>query len=356
MFERRLQEVRQRLEVSRLDALFISHLPHVRYLTDFTGSNGICIVTRRKQYFFTDSRYLDQAKAEIEGFEILISRDGLFEAVRKRSVLKGQRRVGFESQFVSVFAFNRLKGLFPATMFVPTRSVIEGIATIKDESEIKCIRRAAAISDNVFRKVLPVLKDGIAELDVAAEISYWHKRYGADGDAFNPIVASGVRGALPHARASAKKIKRGELVTLDFGCRLGGYNCDITRTVAVGRPINRARRIHRVVLDAQRKAIEAARGGMKARALDRIARRHIHEEGYGKYFCHSLGHGLGFELHEPLRLSAQSKDILIAGNVVTIEPGIYIPAFGGVRIEDDIVIRQNGCEVLTGAPKELIVL
>ncbi len=213
-----------------------------------------------------------------------------------------------------------------------------------------------ALSEKVFRRILRFVRAGLKEAEVAAEITYWHRKYGADGDAFEPIVASGVRGALPHGRASEKKIKKGELVTLDFGCRLDGYCSDVTRTVAVGQPGDRARRIYRVVLDAQCRAIDAARAGIKARKLDQIARDHIKRRGFGKYFSHSLGHGVGIEIHEQLRLSDRSNDTLMAGNVVTVEPGIYIPGFGGVRIEDDIVIRQEGCEVLNVAEKELIIL
>jgi Xaa-Pro aminopeptidase len=200
------------------------------------------------------------------------------------------------------------------------------------------------------------LKPGIKELDLAAEISYWHQRFGADGDAFESIVASGPRGALPHGRATEKKICRGEFVTLDFGCTFHGYNSDLTRTVAVGKPGARATKIYQTVLQAQCKAIEATRPGVSARALDRVARNHIRQKGFGKYFSHSLGHGLGIEIHEPLRLSAKSKDVVAVGNVFTIEPGIYIKGIGGVRIEDDVVVRDSGCEVITKSPKELIIV
>jgi Xaa-Pro aminopeptidase len=356
MFERRLQDVRRHLDTLRLDALLVSHIPHVRYLTGFTGSNGLCIIARKNQHFLTDHRYRDQSKAEIKGFEIHVSRIGLIEEAGKRRLLKAQSRVGFESQNLSVFAFNKMKKLLPVSALVPTLSVIESIAAIKDEFEIESIKSAVRITEKVFQKLLHVLKPGLTELEVAAEIGYLHRRYGAEADAFDAIVASGIRGALPHARASGKKIKKGELVTLDFGCRLDGYNSDLTRTVAVGRPTLRARNVYQIVLDAQRRAIDAAQAGMRANALDRVARGYISRKGYGKYFSHSLGHGLGIEVHEELRLSALSNDILRAGNVVTIEPGVYIPGFGGVRIEDDVVIRENGCDVLTLAPKELTIL
>ncbi len=356
MVERRLHEVRRKLSASGLDALLVSHLPHVRYLTGFSGSNGLCVITPKKQFFLTDRRYRDQSKAEVERFDIFVTKIGLIEEVGKRRLLKGQSRVGFESAHTSVETYATMRKQFVGATLVSTKSIIESIAAIKEESEIQSIKRAIEITERVFQKLLHLLKPGLTEQDVAAEIGYWHRRYGGEGDAFEPIVASGIRGALPHGRASAKKIRRGEMVTLDLGCSLQGYHSDLTRTVAIGRPSPRATRIYQIVLDAQRKAIDFARAGLKASALDKVARSAISRRGFGKYFSHSLGHGLGIEIHEQLRLSVQSKETLQPGNVVTIEPGIYIPGFGGVRIEDDIVIRERGCDVLTAAPKELIIL
>lgn len=356
MPQRRLQEVRRHLEKARLDALVVSHLPHVRYLSGFSGSNGLCVVSLSRQSILTDNRYRDQIRDEVEGFRIHIAQAGLFETVQKSGILRGAQRVGFEAQYVPVSAYRNLRKLFPKLSFVPTQSVLEGIAAIKDEGEIESIRRAVTITDSVFNRILKILKPGIREIDIAAEIGYWHKKLGADGEAFEPIVASGVRGALPHARPTLKKIRKGEFVTLDLGCRVNGYHSDLTRTVAVGEPGKKARTIYRIVLEAQCKAIEAAGAGVKNRFLDGVARGHIRRAGFGKYFSHSLGHGLGIEIHEPLRLSTLSRDVLKAGNVVTVEPGIYIPGFGGVRIEDDVVIRENNCEVLNKAPKELLVV
>ena len=356
MLERRLHEVRRHLAVTRLDALLVSHIPHVRYLTGFSGSNGLCAITRQNQYFLTDPRYRSQSKAEVEGFEIHVTSIGLLEELGKRRLLRGAKRVGFESTHTTVDAHSKMKASLAGVSMVATKSFIERVAAVKDEVEIESIKGAVEITEKVFQKLLHILKPGLAEQDIAAEISYWHKRFGAEGDAFEPIVASGVRGALPHARASAKTIKRGEMVTLDFGCVLHGYCSDLTRTVAIGRPSPRAKKIYQIVLEAQTKAIEMARPGIKASVLDQIARKVISRKGFGKYFSHSLGHGLGIEIHEELRLSAQSKEMLRIGNVVTIEPGIYVPGFGGVRIEDDIVLREDGCEVLTSASKELIII
>ncbi len=227
---------------------------------------------------------------------------------------------------------------------------------MKDEGEVALIRYATRITDKVFRKILSLVRPGVRECDIAAEISYWHRKYGAECDAFDPIVASGERGALPHARASEKIIRRGEMVILDFGCCYRGYHSDLTRTVSVGKPSAEMKKVYRIVYDAQMKAIDAVHSGVSARSVDAVARKHIRQNGYGRYFIHSLGHGLGIHVHEPLRLSVLSKSILQTGNVMTIEPGIYIPGCGGVRIEDDIVVKENGCEVLTKSPKELITV
>jgi Xaa-Pro aminopeptidase len=356
MYEQRLAAVRRSLESSKLDALLVTHLPHVRYLTGFSGSNGICLITSRHQCFLTDSRYRDQAKEEVTTFRVLVSKETLSRAVLTARLLTARMNVAFESQYVFVDSLLAWRKTFPKVTFVPARGFVERFASVKDESEVRSIRGAAEVSDKVFRKIVALLRPGMSEQDVAARIGFYHRKYGAEGDAFEPIVASGWRGAFPHAKPSAKEIRKGELVTLDFGCRVDGYHSDLTRTVAVGRPTPRAKKIYQVVLDAQTQAVEAARSGITAGALDGVARRCIRNRGFGRYFRHSLGHGLGLQVHEVPRISAMSREVLRTGNVITIEPGIYIPGFGGVRIEDDVVIRDGGCEVLNRSTKELLVV
>jgi Xaa-Pro aminopeptidase len=316
----------------------------------------MCIVTTTTQCFLSDGRYRVQAKEEVKGFRTIITQAKLYEAAAERALLPRKGRVGFSSEHLTVAELRHLKNLFPRTQFIPADGLVERLAAVKTEDEISCIRQAVRMTDQVFSEILKILKPGMAELDVAAEIGYLHRTLGAEADAFEPIVASGTRGALPHARASQKKIQKGELVTIDMGCRFQGYHSDLTRTVAVGKPSPRARTIHQIVLDAQRLAIEAAGSGISGRALDAVARTAIAKKGFGRFFSHSLGHGLGLEVHELPRISKLSADRLTAGNVVTIEPGIYIPGFGGVRIEDDVVIRDGTAEVLNHAPKELIIL
>ena len=356
MFTRRLEAIRQRITESRLQGLLVTSLPNIQYLTGFTGSNACLLLFPDRALFFTDHRYKIQAAKEVKNAEPIVVPGSLAEAVSTKLLHSRRTRIGFEPDSVSVAAFRNLDRAVRRTKFVPMSGIIEQIRMCKDEAEISKIRRAAEITDRVFNKILAILKPGVRELEIAAEIVYWHRRFGADSDAFDPIVAGGDRGALPHARASANRLRRGDMVTIDMGCRVEGYHSDLTRTVAVGKPSAEMRKIYGVVLDAQRRAIDKAQAGVAARALDSEARKMIRAKGYGRYFNHSLGHGLGLEVHEMPRVSSKSMDILQLTSVITIEPGIYIPKVGGVRIEDDVVIRQKGCEVLNKSPRELIVV
>jgi len=356
MNARRLEAVRQKLNTLRLDALLVTFIPHVRYLTGFSGSNGLAFVTGRKQWFFSDGRYSRQSREEVKGFKRVISGHGLFQELRNTVRIGAGSRIGFDRRYLTVVEMQNLRLLFPKVRFISADSVVDVLASVKDSSEIESMKKAISITEKVFRQILKTIKAGISELDIAAEIAYLHRKNGADADAFEPIVASGDRGSLPHARATAKKIRNGELVTLDFGCRYNGYHSDLTRTVSVGRISPERRRLYTVVRDAQQLALDAARDGMTGKELDGVARRHIKEKKLGRFFPHSLGHGLGLQVHESPRVSSLSSDILAPGNVITIEPGVYVPGVGGVRIEDDILIRPGGHELLTTIPKELIVL
>ncbi|MCI0706367.1 MAG: Xaa-Pro peptidase family protein [Ignavibacteriae bacterium] len=356
MNSQRLDALRRKLSTARLDAFLVTFLPHVRYLSGFSGSNGICIITRSNQVFLTDGRYREQVKDEVRGFRIVVASESLFVTAVQKQLIPRNGRIGYESQHLTVIELRNLKKLLPKAIWTATNGLVEDIAVVKDDSEIRLLKQVVTITDRVFEQLLNVIKPGVRELEVAAEASYLHRMAGSEADAFEPIVASGKRGALPHARATDKKIAKGELVTIDMGGRFQGYHSDLTRTVAVGKPSPKARRMYQVVADAQQLAIEAAGSGISGKALDAVARSHIKKNGYGKYFNHSLGHGLGLQIHEQPRLSVLSKDMLVEGNVVTIEPGVYMPGVGGVRIEDDVVIRRGHCEVLNKAPKELIIL
>jgi Xaa-Pro aminopeptidase len=352
----RLNRLRSALNEQGLDAFLVSSLPNIRYLTGFTGSNALCVVTRHRAIALTDSRYILQSREEIRHFTRIITRRDFAETASERKLLQGCSRVGFESEVMPYSQFRLWRKFLPGRRLVPTSHLVENISQAKESGELACIRAAIRISDQVFHDILPLITPGLSESDLAAEISYRQRRYGAEQDAFDVIVASGVRSALPHARPTSKKIRAGELLILDFGCVVGGYSSDLTRTVCVGKASRKAHEVYAVVLEAQRRAIAAARAGMAASELDAVARRSIGAAGYGRYFTHSLGHGLGLRVHEPPRVSALSKETLKESSVVTIEPGVYIPGYGGVRIEDDVLLTAGGCRVLTKAPKEFTIV
>jgi Xaa-Pro aminopeptidase len=355
-YEKRTALLRAELRKRKCDAFLTSFLPHVRYLTGYSGSNGLCIVTDSAVTLLTDFRYQEQIETEVPFASKRIVQGDLLAAAIKEKVFVHCSSVAFEEEYLSFVSFHVLKEKLAGVRLFPSSEIVETLTAVKEETEIALIRKAAAITEQVFEKILGVLKPGIAESDIAAEISYLHRMFGAEKDSFDTIAASGVRGSLPHGTASSKKIQKGEMVTLDFGCVYQGYCSDLTRTVAIGAPSAEAKKIYRIVLDAQRAAINAARDGVAGKKLDSIARTFIKKKGYGKFFGHGLGHGIGLQIHESPRVFAKSKHTLRAGNVITIEPGIYLPGKCGVRIEDDVVIRDGTCEVITSSPKELIVL
>jgi Xaa-Pro aminopeptidase len=356
MISSRLQQLRSQFDRLHIDAFLVTFQPHVLYLSGFSGSSGLALITNRSCCLVTDGRYAQQVRKQTKGWKIFITQDTLFKEAKRQRLFRSEMRVGFDGNTLMFAEYKQLKKTFPKVKFLPKVDCIERISIIKDDEEIEKIKKAVAVTDRVFSEILGIIKPGMNELDVAAEISFRQRKHGSESDAFESIVASGERGALPHARPTAKKLRKGELVTLDFGCTVEGYHSDLTRTIALGKPKPEAKKIYNFVLQAQLRAIEAAKCGMKAKDLDAVARDYITRQGYGKYFRHSLGHGLGLQIHEQPRISAQSRAVLQVGNVITIEPGIYIPSFGGVRIEDDIVITEGHCEVLNHSPKEFIIL
>lgn len=338
-----------------LDGFFINYIPNIRYLTNFSGSSATVILTRSKNFFITDFRYKDQSHSEVKGFEIVINYNNMTEF---RNVIEreGIKKIGFESTHLTYNSLINAKEQIPGTEFFPLKEEIEKLTMNKLPDEIDKIKEAARISDKAFSKILEIIKPGMKELDVAAEITYLHQKFGASQDSFQPIIASGWRGALPHGRASRKVIENGEMITMDFGCTYEGFCSDITRTVSLGKPNDDLKKIYNIVYDAQVKAIESASTRLSSKELDSVARDIINSKGYGENFGHGLGHGLGIDVHELPSISQRMDIPLVENCVVTIEPGIYIEKLGGVRIEDDVVIHSGGCEVLNKSPKELIIL
>jgi Xaa-Pro aminopeptidase len=351
----RIEKIRDLLKKQNIDAFYITHLPNIRYVSGFSGSSAFVIITPGKNFFITDFRYQSQSAEEVKGFEISISNSSA-EAVKKIIAEEGLHRIAFESSHLTCMQLDKLNAENTGVEFIPVAEELEKMNMIKTQDELGRIKKAAEITDKVFDKILGIIKPGMKEKDVSAEISYWHKKFGAEMDSFDAIVASGWRGSLPHGRASDKIIESGEMVTLDFGCIYEGFCSDLTRTIAVGKPSDEMKKIYSVVLEAQLKAIAFAKAGVTTKELDNEARQYINSKGYEGKFGHGLGHGLGIEVHEMPSVSQKMDMKLPEGVVVTIEPGIYVENLGGVRIEDDVIISAGGCEVINKSSKELIIL
>ena len=328
-------------------------MSNVRYSTGFSGSAGSAVLTENGSFFLTDFRYAEQIKSEVTEYDHII-RQNMLECLNEVSLMQAGMKVGFEADYMSISELNLLKENFPNVEWVETNLIVERVAAVKDENEIECFRAACKIIDAVFEEILDIIKEGVTENELAAEVSYRTKMMGSEVDPFEPIIASGWRSALPHGISSTKKIKKGEMLVIDFGATVGGYAGDMTRTVAVGDPDEKMVQIYEVVLGAQKAAVDSAKEGISGAELDAVARGYISERHYGEQFGHSLGHGLGLDVHSWPRVSEVNKEPLLTNMVVTIEPGVYLPGLGGVRIEDDIVIKKDGCENLTGSPKEFI--
>ena len=331
-----------------VDALLVKHPVNVRYLSGFTAPEDAWVLYRPETpVLFTDARYGEQAPAESRvPVEIVNPREGYGFLEPHVAGL----RISYEARHLPCAELERLRAATSAE-WVATENLVERARRIKTSDEIAQIRTAAALADRGLAWLLPRIRPGVRERDLALDLEFWLRRHGAEKAAFDFIVASGPRGALPHGVASDKKLEKGELVTLDFGAVVGGYHSDMTRTVAVGEVAGEMRRVFDVVLEALEAALEAARPGVAARELDAAARHVIEAAGYGPQFVHSLGHGVGLEIHEAPFLNAQSQEVLEPGMVVTLEPGVYLPGRGGVRIEELAVVTEGGIELLSHSPR-----
>lgn len=351
----KVKKVQQLLPRYGIEGMLIMSTYNRRYVTNFTGSAGAALILPDNAYFITDFRYVEQAKSQTSGYSIVQHNGSLIEEVAKIVNEAKISKLGFEQDHTAYSTWKKLDQSIESET-LPVSNMIEEIRMVKSEEEINTIREAAKIADAAFTHILDYIKPGVAELDVANELEFFMRKNGATSSSFDIIVASGKRSALPHGLASGKLIESGDFVTLDYGALYQGYVSDITRTVAVGDPSEQLKEIYDIVLAAQIQAVDRIKPGMTGREADAIARDYINEKGYGDKFGHSLGHGIGLEVHEGPGLAGRSETKLAPGMVVTIEPGIYLPEIGGVRIEDDILITQNGNEKLTYSPKELIIL
>jgi len=357
----RQKKLRTALQSSRLELLLITHLPNIRYLCGFTGSAGALVMTPAKSVFFTDGRYTEQARAEVQGSRVVIARKSPIVAAGEWLSTHGKKRrpqtIGIEGEDLSVAERTRLAhSLGRGFRLREAPPLVEKARVVKDEDEINRLRAAVILGASLFDCALKTIRPGVKETEVAAEMEYAARRAGADGMSFETIIASGPRSALPHGRASQAAIPAEGFVVCDFGVILAGYCSDMTRTVFVGQPSDRARRMYEAVREAQQVAIEVVRPGASVSEVDAAARKLLHKNGLGRYFTHSTGHGVGLEIHEAPRLAAGQTDVLRPGMVVTIEPGVYLPGIGGVRVEDMVLVTEGGCTVLTPTGKDLITI
>lgn len=354
--EMKVQAIRARMQEEKLDGLLITNGYNRRYVSGFTGSSGCCLVTGRAAELITDFRYIEQANRQAPAFTIIRHQADMLETVIERANEHGVKRLGFEKNHMTYALYQRLGELSSDIEFVPVSGLVEDLRLVKTTEEVQIIREAAAIADQAFSHILTYIKPGMTELAVSNELDFFMRSLGASGTSFDTIVASGIRSAFPHGVASDKVIEAGEMVTLDFGAYYKGYCSDITRTIAVGEPGEKMREIYDIVLRAQLNGVACIKAGLTGKEADALTRDIITEAGYGQNYGHSTGHGIGLEVHEGPTLSVRGEQALEAGMVVTIEPGIYLEGIGGVRIEDDVLITEDGCEVLTSSPKELLVI
>lgn len=343
-------------ENKEIEGFLVTNPKNLNYLTGFDGE-GFALITKGENYLLTDSRYTEQAQKESPDFKIITDepnkKDARILALKKIIEENKLKKIAFESSNLSYADFKKYSHSFKSIEFLSTENLIEQIRMIKDKEEIIKIKKAAQITTESLKDVLKIIEPGIRELDIASELAYTMRKKGAQKESFDIIVVSGERSSLVHGKPSEKKIDEGELIIIDLGGNYQNYNSDITRTVIMGKENKKQKKIFSIVLEAQKKALEFLKPGVKCKEVDSVARSIIEKKGYGKYFGHGLGHGVGLDIHELPRVSFNDDTVLLPGMVITIEPGIYLPEVGGVRIEDSVLITEEGYEVLTWFPKIL---
>ncbi|SHI92533.1 M24 family metallopeptidase [Lutispora thermophila] len=352
----RLDRIRDILKTIGADGIITYSPENRRYLSGFTGTTGYVIIGKKQAGFITDFRYTEQAAKQCKGYEIIKNENPLIEYLADTIKKYHINNLAFEDDYMTVDFYERLKENINGIKMIPLKESSGEIRIIKDDEELKNIAKAAEIADLAFTHILDYIKPGVAELDIALELEYFMKKNGASGNSFEPIIASGQRSSMPHGVASDKKINNGDLLTMDFGCVYNGYCSDMTRTIVVGKANEEQKKIYDIVLKAQNEALLHIKPGVSGKDVDKVARDIISEAGFGDNFGHGLGHGVGLAIHEEPRLSPLGNRILEKNMVVTDEPGIYIPGFGGVRIEDLVAVGENGPIVFSKSPKELIEL
>lgn len=325
----------------------ITNPVNVKYISGFTGSYGMCLITPKRFFLITDGRYKQQARNEVKNFEI---KSSVIKTIKKLKI----KKILIEADFVTLSEFENLKHELPDCEFVPKRDIVLNLRAIKSKEEIKKIKCAIEIAEMGFERVVSLVKPGVSEADISTEYEYYVRKAGAQGSAFKTIIASGIHSSMPHAQPTNKKLKNNEVIVIDFGVNYNGYNSDITRTIFLGKVSKKIKFIYNIVQKTVSRIEAIIKSEMKAKDIDTKARKILGR--YEKYFVHSTGHGVGLEIHEKPVLNKKSKDILKSGMVFTIEPGIYISNRFGIRIEDIVTLTSDGCQVLTTIPKSPIFL
>lgn len=358
MHNERLSKLRQSMTAKRLDSMLITDLSNVFYLSGFTGSTATMVITHSDAFILVDSRYSIQARDECK--QVTVKDFAIVTAIVAAANLINElkpKSVGYEAGNVTVTAFKEIdKAIERGITRRATTGIVEKLRTIKDSHEIEMIRKACAATDTAFKAILEEIKPGMTEKEVALQLEYFLQKFSGGTLAFTTIVATGPHSAWPHAKPGQAVVEKGHNLKMDFGARYGNYCADITRTVSIGKPGEKMREIYQIVKDAQLKAIDAIAPGKLGKEIDAVGRDYITEKGYGDNFGHGLGHMLGIVVHDGLGFSKTSETVLEPGMVLTVEPGIYIEGWGGVRIEDDVLVTDTGVEVITKAPKDLISL
>ncbi len=359
-------EERQRVVAANLpeldcDALLVTSLTNVRYLTGFSGSNGQVLITDKGSWFFSDPRYGERAKVLVSGAEIVIYEGRTSEtswdaspgtALKGCLSTAGSKKLGFESSCVTVAELGSLSEALPGIDLVGTEGAVEDVRRVKDATELNAIRVACDVAASAFGYIVDRIVPGVTESEIAVELEFWMRRNGAEAVSFEPIVGSGPLSAHIHHTPSDRTFEKGDLILMDYGALVSGYCSDLTRTVVIGPASPEVEEIYSIVLASQHAGISALRAGANGRDVDAAARKVMEASGHAEYFAHGLGHGVGLDIHEAPRLSKTSPDVLRAGEVVTVEPGIYIPGLGGVRIEDCVLVTEDGAEVLGASTKD----
>ncbi len=346
-FKGRIQRLIKKLDEKSLDSFLVTTDKNVAYLTGFRGEDSILLLTRKKVFFLTDSRYLEEARRNIEGCEITLVRGSTYDTIQDIAAKARLKKLGFESMNLHYEVYKRLKTMLKKTRLAGLQDMVEAMREIKDRQEIEAIKRAAKLTSSICKEFFKSIEFGRTEADLASRLKIAFIEKGASA-AFDPIVASDGNAALPHAIPGSDKIKKDCVFMADLGARLNGYNSDMTRTTLFGKVSAKAKKIYDIVKRAQELAIKAVAPGVKASSIDSAARGYIESKGFGRFFGHSVGHGVGLDVHEWPSISGHSHALLREGMVFTVEPAIYIPSLLGVRLEDMVLVTRGGCEVITG--------